>query len=367
MKIISKVLATFLLTVVGAMNPTQASWLLEGVKATGAKVFKSPLRPSSKFAEHAYRKKVSFNRPLIRSTVVKRFYATDHEGPYFDPKNDVAFKKLFVPDEHKSLLISFLNSTLRLSGPRMIKSVELLPTEQSPKTVDSKRSILDVKCTDQRNFQYIVEMQNRRLPNFIKRTQYYVANTYSSQLGSGSDYISLRPVVLLTIANHEMFPNKAHYISYHKTMDQDTQEHDLEDMSYAFIELPKFSKNEEELQTLEDHWLYMFKNATKIKSMPKKLPFDEIQEAYKTLEEYSWSSEDKAAYDKARMALMDEFDALRGATEKGIAQGIAQEKERLAIEFLKSGDMDDQKIQKFTGVTSQQLEELKDRLKKQLL
>lgn len=42
---------------------------------------------------------------------------------YFDPKNDVAFKKLFGTEDKKPLLMEFLNAILGLSGNREIVSL----------------------------------------------------------------------------------------------------------------------------------------------------------------------------------------------------------------------------------------------------
>ena len=67
---------------------------------------------------------------------------------YLDPTNDVAFKRLFGIEEHKPLLVSFLNAILDLKGPLQIKEIELLPQEQIPLLKEGKKSILDVKCTD---------------------------------------------------------------------------------------------------------------------------------------------------------------------------------------------------------------------------
>ncbi len=36
-----------------------------------------------------------------------RYYSTSHDGPFLDPKNDVAFKKLFATEDHKPLLVNF--------------------------------------------------------------------------------------------------------------------------------------------------------------------------------------------------------------------------------------------------------------------
>ena len=202
---------------------------------------------------------------------------------YLDPTNDVAFKKLFGTEKHKPLLISFLNAILALTGDHRIKRIEFLPKglsknkmkyfdsarqsqievaegsgpnerdhclkskasekdqfgkvaasrntldyfltvpkDQVPVIKGEKTTILDIKCTDERNKQYIVEVQNKKIPSFVKRTQFYVAHSYVSQAPVGSDYIDLKPVILLAVANYELFPNKENVISYHRTLDTET-------------------------------------------------------------------------------------------------------------------------------------------------
>ena len=137
---------------------------------------------------------------------------------YLDPKNDVAFKNFFGTEDHKPILVSFLNAILGLEGHRKIKQVEFLPKDQIPLTAEAKQSILNIKCTDERNFQYIVEMQNKSVPEFVKRSQFYTAHCYVSQAQSGSSYLDLKPVILLAIANYKLFPNKKSTVSYHKTI-----------------------------------------------------------------------------------------------------------------------------------------------------
>ncbi len=138
-----------------------------------------------------------------------------------------------------------------------------------------------------------------------KGHKFYVANAYVSQLGKAMNYIHLKPVVLLAIVDDVLFPKKPDYISYHNTLDVRTHERNLEDLSYAFVELPKFEKTEDELKTPEDKWLYLFRNTQGMKSIPKDSP-GEIQEAYKTLEEFNWTSGEREAYFKVNMAVADE-------------------------------------------------------------
>jgi hypothetical protein len=49
---------------------------------------------------------------------------------FADPKTDFAFKRIFGSEEHKNVLVAFLNDMLDLDEPRRIVSVELMPPEQ---------------------------------------------------------------------------------------------------------------------------------------------------------------------------------------------------------------------------------------------
>ncbi|MBF5058988.1 hypothetical protein NEPTK9_000491 [Candidatus Neptunochlamydia vexilliferae] len=280
---------------------------------------------------------------------------------YLNPTNDVSFKKLFGTEKHKPLLISFLNSALSLEGDRKIKEVTLLPKDQAPLIKETKKSVLDIKCTDERNIQYIVEMQNKSVPGFIKRTQFYLAHSYVSQFPEGAEYVELKPVILLAIANHVLFPEKEKVISYHKTLDTDTLEHNREDMSYVFIELSKFKKEEEELETVQDKWLYFFKNWGKTNEVPSKVQEKELIEAYHSMEEYNWSKAEREAYIQANMALTDEYDARRKEREKGVEEGLekGRQKEKLEIaqKMLKRGRSIDE-IAEDTGLSSEEIKTL---------
>ena len=103
---------------------------------------------------------------------------------------------------------SFLNAILELKGDEEIKKIQLLPKDQVPMIKEAKTTILNVKCTDAIGNQYIVEMQNKKVPAFVKRVQLYAAHSYLSQFSAGEDYVSLKPVILLCIANHILFANK---------------------------------------------------------------------------------------------------------------------------------------------------------------
>ena len=78
---------------------------------------------------------------------------------FLDPANDAAFKKIFGNDQKKEILISLLNSLLSLKEGKKILEVEIQNPYLVSKTAELKNTVLDVKCKDQRNINYLVEMQ----------------------------------------------------------------------------------------------------------------------------------------------------------------------------------------------------------------
>src|ERR1700722_16783978 len=221
---------------------------------------------------------------------------------FLDPKNDVAFKKIFGTEKNKDILIHFLNDmiTFKENGP--IVSVTFLKTVQDPEAALKKTSIVDILCKDERGNHYIVEMQVAKEKGFAKRAQYYASKAYISQAGSGSAYHDLKEVIFVAIADFVMFPEKAEYKSDHVILDKRSHENDLKDFSFTFLELPKFNKNIDQLSNMIEKWCYFFKSAesTSVEDMLKLIENDEIMEkAYRQLDRFSWNDEELLTYDQS--------------------------------------------------------------------
>ncbi len=256
---------------------------------------------------------------------------------FLNPCNDVAFKRIFGSEEHKSITISFLNSILELTGNRAIVSITFLNTEQLPQTPDKKDNIIDVFCVDQAGTKYIVEMQVARAEEFGKRIVYYGAKAYSMQLGKGRPYLELMPVVVLSIVNFILFPQKKDYKSIHEILDRKTHEHDLPELAFAFVELPKFRKKEHQLVTTEDKWLYFVKEIKKQNHIPAVLDQDEFVEACEIADRMSWSEADLYKYDDAFIRETTRQSALKLADKEGEERGKIKGKQEGVKEGRQEG------------------------------
>ena len=254
---------------------------------------------------------------------------------FLDPKNDVAFKKIFGTEKNKDILIHFLNDMIVFKGRARIKEVTFLKNNLDPETAAQKTSIVDILCKDENDNIYIVEMQVATETGFEKRAQYYASKAYISQARVGGKYFNLKEVIFLAIADFVMFTQKKGFKSDHIILDMDSHENDLKDFSFTFLELPKFNKDMHHLTTMIDKWAYFFKHAaeTTEKDLPRLTGQDHIIErAYEELNRFSWNDRELLTYDQAEKykwayeASMD-YKFYEGKAEgmiEGKAEGIIE-------------------------------------------
>ena len=232
---------------------------------------------------------------------------------FLDPKNDVAFRRIFGTEKNKDILIHFINDVLELKNSDKIKDVTFLPTIQIPEIAAKKQSIIDVLCKDENGVQLIIEMQVSPQEGFEKRAQYYAAKAYSRQLnkgsGEGARYIDLKAVIFIAIIDNIIFKDKIFYKSDHIILDKESYAHDLQDFSFTFIELPKFKITDIDLLTnLTEKWCYFFKHAdeTSEADLLKLIGSDlVIERAYQELNQFNWTEEELLFYEQETKRIMD--------------------------------------------------------------
>ena len=270
---------------------------------------------------------------------------------YLDATNDVAFKKIF---QNEDRLKAFLNVTLRLKAGAYIQKITLLPANEIPDIGQGKESLFDLKCTDEAGNIFVVEMQNCREGHFLKRAQYYGAKTYASQLKRGDDYEpqekqeeeptldnaerhkGLVPVVVVAVSANRLFPKHIDCISFHRTLEDKTKEQHLFALTYVFIELPKFTKSDTALETVEDEWLHFLKYAKKDQAPPSTITDRHVLDAYGALERFNWTALEFDAYDRARLRREIAEDNLVESYQEGVEEGIEKGERQKAITVAKT-------------------------------
>ena len=252
---------------------------------------------------------------------------------YYDPTYDVAFKVLF---KKKERLIHFLNSILNLEeGCRLIdidykidhkfllsdidyKAKEMLPND--PKK--GRKSIFDIKVTDQAGRVYVIEMQRDITEAFVPRMEYYASHALVDQLVKGSKFDSIMPVIALAVSSKDVFPEGDSCVSFYRMKKEcDAIKGRFSNTAFVIVELSRFEDMKEGIPSLSDQWMHLLKYA-KHEQQPPQGYDDTILDAYRALEEYSWTLEERDAYLRERLAISYEEENRENDKQKHLKEGF---------------------------------------------
>ena len=250
---------------------------------------------------------------------------------YINFYTDFAFKKFFGTEANKEFLISFLNALLELNGEKEIADLTYLNTEQLGFSNNERRAVYDVYCTTKEGERFIVEMQKAKQENFRDRALYYSSFAIQDQGQKGTknntvywDY-KLSPVYVIGILDFVMddSPEKIdHLITKVQLMD-DTYEVFNKNLNFIFIEMPKFRKEESELETFMDKWLYAIKNLGKLDDKPTALTEAIFKRFFEVAEIAAFSKTERYDYEENLKNCNDWFSVMNTAKKDGLEEGEA--------------------------------------------
>jgi len=259
---------------------------------------------------------------------------------FLDVKTDFAFKKVFGSEDSKDILIDFLNSVISFENDHKIQTLAIVDPYNIPMLKGMKDTYVDVKAELDNNQHVIIEMQVLNHEGFEKRILYNAAKKYSAQLKKGEDYHLLNPVIALTITDFNLFPGQQELISQYKLLEKKRLTEYSDDIELIFIELPKFTKEEKNLQTIQDKWLYFIKNAGSLEYVPKNLS-KEIEKAYQIANEANFSEEELELQHRKRDWVYIQKSSIELATktgrEEGLQKGLQEGIERGLEQGLEKG------------------------------
>ena len=268
---------------------------------------------------------------------------------FADPKSDIAFKKVFGDENKKEILICFLNAVLDLQGENAIVDITILNPYQAPKISLLKETNLDVRAKTKAGVTFIVEMQIEKQDYFAKRALYYTAKAYVSQIQKAESYPKLNQVILIGILDFSLFKSND-YLSKHLILDAKTYKREIKDLELNFIELPKFQKQESELETVIEKWVYFFKHAGDLNVIPDSLSEPhEIAEAFEILEQHNWTQDELDIYDYWQMKEAGHKDALDTAKRDSLKE---------AAKRMLQDNIPIESIVKWTGLGREDIENL---------
>ncbi|MDR0893925.1 MAG: Rpn family recombination-promoting nuclease/putative transposase [Prevotellaceae bacterium] len=243
---------------------------------------------------------------------------------YLDPKADLTFKRVF--GEHPDLVMSFLNALLPLEEGEEIVEIEYIPAELMKDSPLHKNSIVDVRCRDNRGWQFLVEMQMSWTPSFQQRVLFNASKAYVRQIGKGQNYELLKPVYSLNLINAVYQPDIDEYYHHYRIVHTEHPEKVIEGLQFVFIELPKYKPNTFSDKKMKALWLRYLKeiDSDTYEIAPDLLENPEIKKAIDIIQASAYTEAQLWGYDDFWDSIRVEGTFFADGKKEGIAIGEAR-------------------------------------------
>ncbi|ANI88886.1 hypothetical protein A9P82_06010 [Arachidicoccus ginsenosidimutans] len=259
---------------------------------------------------------------------------------YIDLRADFAFKRTFGTDANKDLLIAFLNELFR--GRKVIQDIYYNKNEHVGDTEETGGVIFDLTCTADNGEQFIIEVQRSSQLNFKRRMLYYGSKLIADQAPKGSrkkwDY-KISEVYVIALMDGFPMPGSERTTKYFHDVclcDRETGKVFYEHLGFFYIELINFTKEEPELKTDLDGWLFVLKNMSKLDKIPLYLRKPVFEKLFNIAEYSKLNKEEKIMYDTSLKRKWDNEAVMEYARRESKAEGIAEGMEKGKAEVVRN-------------------------------
>ncbi len=275
---------------------------------------------------------------------------------YVNPITDFGFKKLFGSEPNKELLIDFLNQVL--PEKHKIKELSYAQNEQMGINEIDRKAIFDLYCLGESGERFIVEVQKAKQNFFKDRSIYYASFPIREQAQKGDWNFKLEPVYTVAILDFVFDEHKGDD-DFLQVVELKNQHCDVfyDKSKFIYIELPKFTKKEDELETQFDKWLYVFRHLSNLQNRPQKLQDKIFKRLFDAAEIAKFTPQELDVYENSLKYYRDLNNVVNTSKEEGIKEGLHQRSIEIAVQMKKDGETTD-KIIKYTGLTAVQIQAL---------
>ena len=275
---------------------------------------------------------------------------------YINPLTDFGFKKLFGTEVNKNLLIDFLNQVL----PERHKIAELSysQNEHLGDNIEDRKAIFDLYCTGENGEKFIVELQKAKQNYFKDRSIYYSSFPIQEQAEKGDWNFKLEPVYTIGILDFMFSEHKNESEPLHIAELKDQNNKVFYDkLKYIYIELPKFKKTADELETRFEKWLYVFKHLSRLTARPQKLQEKVFEQLFRNAEISKFTPNERTSYEKSLKYYRGLKNVTDTAKDEGRIEGRIEGINKVA-KNLKALGLPIEQIMQATGLLRAEIKNL---------
>jgi predicted transposase/invertase (TIGR01784 family) len=275
---------------------------------------------------------------------------------YINPYTDFGFKKLFGEEANKDLLIDFLNQIL--PNYHQISELSFRNAENIPELSHERKAIFDIHCESKTGEKFIVEMQKAKVNFFKDRSLFYSTFPIKEQAKRGDWDFKLTPVYMIAILDFQ-YDEKEERQKFLRSVNLKDQDGDVfyDKLNFKFIQMPLFTKNEDELENHFDKWIYFLKKLEGFESIPTILQEPIFEKAFNVAEIANMTSEQYDFYQDSLLTYIEVKEVVKTANNDGNEQGQQDREIEIARDLKKLGVAVDI-IMKSTGLSEEEINEL---------
>src|SRR5690606_20213668 len=222
-------------------------------------------------------------------------------------------------------LIAFINELFQ--GRKTVIDLNYDKNEFVGDTQEMGAIILDLTCTASTGEKFVIEVQRTSQANFKQRMLYYGSKLISDQAPKGKRkewHYDISEVYVIVLMDGFAMPDadrSKQYLHDVCLCNRDTGEVFQENLGFFYIELVNFVKEETELQSDLDGWLYVLKHMSSMDKLPMYLRKPIFEKLFQIAEYSNLNKEEKEMYD---VSLKRKWDAY------SLRQTFVIEKEKAA-------------------------------------
>lgn len=277
----------------------------------------------------------------------------DIQDKYINPYTGFGLKRLFGTAMNKELLISFLNALL--FQEEVIKDVTYLNVEHLGTLGYDHKAVFDVYFENEKGEKFLIEMQKGEQQFFKDRSVFYSLE----QAKQGDWNYELKGIYVIGILNFTFDDSDPEY-SHHevKLVDMYTRKVFYDKLTFIYLEMPKFNKGEDELETMFDKWLFVLRNLSSLFERPRALQERVFDRLFEAAEIAKFTRTELNEYWDSLKNFRDWYSVISTAKnkgrEKGREEGREEERTKHALLMKKKGySVED--IAEITGLTQEEI------------
>ena len=279
---------------------------------------------------------------------------------YINIFTDFGFKKVFGEEVNKDLLIDFLNELLK--GKESIKDLTYKKTEHLGSGDADRKAIFDLYCENEKSEKFIIELQKSKQNFFKDRSVYYSTFPIAEQGKRGDWNFELKAVYTIAILDFRFDDQDKDKAVVSNVQLMDTQKLNVfyDKLTFVYLQMPNFTKTEDELETKFDCWLYVLRNLHKLHDRPKKIRDTIFEKFFETAEISHFNSQEREEYEESLKYYRDLTNTIDTARGEGVIKGKIEVAQNLFEIGLENG-----KIAKATGLSIDEIVKLRKKSAKQ--